>query len=47
MEDKGEKEQEKKKKEEEKMPFCTDAPSAEHARANRDDEPCDDSRGAK
>ena len=38
-------EQAKKQKEEaESMPFCTTAPSAEHARAEEDDEPCDDSR---
>ena len=35
----------KKKKEEEAMPFCTTAPSAEHARAEDEDEPCDDSTG--
>jgi hypothetical protein len=34
----------KKKEEAESMPFCTIAPSAEHARAEEDDEPCDDSR---
>jgi hypothetical protein len=34
----------KKKKVEEKLPFCTTAPSAEHARAWDDDEPCDDGR---
>ena len=28
----------------EQIPFCTNAPSAEHARANVDDEPCDDGR---
>jgi hypothetical protein len=35
---------EKKKEETEPMPFCTTAPSPEHARAEDDDEPCDDSR---
>jgi hypothetical protein len=33
-----------KKEDEEPMPFCTTAPSAEHARGADDDEPCDDSR---
>jgi len=39
-------EQEKEKKEsgEETLPYCTSAPSAEHARANHDDESCDDGR---
>jgi hypothetical protein len=36
--------QKKKKKVQEKLPFCTTAPSAEHARATDDDEPCDDGR---
>ena len=35
---------EKKKKKEEKLPFCTTAPSAEHGRAENEDEPCDDFR---
>jgi len=30
---------------EEELPYCTTAPSAEHARANDEDEPCDDYRG--
>lgn len=34
----------KKKKGEEELPFCTTAPSAEHARAEEEDEPCDDFR---
>ena len=34
----------KKKKSEEPLPFCTTAPSAEHARGSNEDEPCDDSR---
>ena len=38
---------EKKKKADAPLPFCTTAPSAEHARAPNDDEPCDDSRGKK
>lgn len=36
---------EKKKKADAPVPFCTTAPSAEHARAPNDDEPCDDARG--
>jgi hypothetical protein len=36
---------EKGKKAEEPLPFCSIAPSAEHARALNEDEPCDDSRG--
>ena len=35
----------KKKKGDAPLPFCTTAPSAEHARAPNDDEPCDDARG--
>ncbi len=34
----------KKKKADEELPFCTTAPSAEHARADEEDEPCDDFR---
>ena len=34
----------KKKKVKEKLPYCTSAPSAEHARASHDDESCDDGR---
>ena len=34
----------KKKMREEKLPYCTTAPSAEQARANDQDEPCDDGR---
>lgn len=30
---------------EEGLPFCTTAPSAEHARAGAEDDPCDDFRG--
>jgi hypothetical protein len=33
----------KKKKDEKKLPYCTTAPSPEHARAYDEDEPCDDS----
>ena len=33
-----------KKKSEEQLPFCTSAPSAEHARGMEEEEPCDDSR---
>ena len=36
--------QAEKKKAEEELPFCTTAPSAEHARAAEEDEPCDDFR---
>ena len=32
------------KKEEEQLPYCTQAASAEHARAELKDEPCDDGR---
>lgn len=38
---------EEKGTDEEQIPFCTNAPSAEHARANVDDEPCDDGREGK
>lgn len=34
----------KKKKTSDPLPYCTNAPSAEHARAGLEDEPCDDSR---
>ena len=44
MEELEEKDKGKKKKVEEKLPYCTTAPSAEHARASDDDEPCDDGR---
>jgi hypothetical protein len=37
----------KKKKAKKPLPFCTTAPSAEHARADSDDEPCDDSRSGE
>jgi hypothetical protein len=37
----------RKKKADEPLPFCTTAPSAEHARGGNKDEPCDDSRGAE
>jgi hypothetical protein len=37
-------EEEKKKKPEEGMPFCTQAPSAEHGRGTEGEEPCDDGR---
>jgi hypothetical protein len=32
---------------EEKLPFCTKTPSAEHARSQDEDEPCDDGRTGK
>lgn len=35
---------EKKKKLEEQLSNCTTAPSAEHARAHDEDEPCNDGR---
>jgi len=47
MERSEEKKEKQEKKEEEKLPFCTNAPSPEHARADSDDEPCDDSRGGE
>ncbi len=36
-----------KKKADKPLPFCTTAPSAEHARGANEDKPCDDSRGAE
>ena len=42
-----EKEEAKEEEKKEKMPFCTTAASAEHARADEEDEPCDDSRAGK
>jgi hypothetical protein len=47
MEEKEEKkveEQKEKKKKKDELPFCTNAPSAEHTRANLADDPCDDYR---
>jgi hypothetical protein len=46
MEDKEKKEVEEKSKQHkgEPLSYCTNAPSAEHARGTSDDEPCDDSR---
>jgi hypothetical protein len=44
MEELEEQEKGKKKTVDEKLPYCTTAPSAEHARASDDDEPCDDGR---
>lgn len=38
------KDKKKKKKVVEQDPFCTTAPSAEHARGEAEDEPCDDYR---
>jgi len=35
------------KRGEEKLPFCTTAASAEHARALNEDEPCDDARATE
>jgi hypothetical protein len=34
----------KKKMNVDDLPYCTTAPSAEHMRANEEDEPCDDGR---
>ena len=42
--DKEEVAKKKTKDEMEEMPFCTTAPSAEHARGDLDDDPCDDFR---
>jgi hypothetical protein len=39
--------QEREKKIDAKIPHCTTAPDAEHARANDSDEPCDDGRRGK
>ena len=44
MKEEKDKDQEK-KAEDWPLPHCTKAPAAEHARANDEDEPCDDSRG--
>ncbi len=38
------KDKKKKKGAAEPDPFCTTAPSAEHARGDLEDDPCDDSR---
>jgi len=37
----------KKKTTEEPLPVCTTAPSAEHVRAESEDEPCDDNRAGE
>lgn len=42
-----EEETKKKKKAKSPLPFCTTAPSAEHARGGNEDEPCDDSRNGE
>lgn len=50
MEEQKEKKVEERKEKEMKkdeLPFCTRAPSAEHARANMEDDPCDDYREGK
>jgi len=39
-----EKKKSQKKKADEELPYCTTAPSAEHARGADDNEPCDDGR---
>jgi hypothetical protein len=46
MEEKEEKNPEETKRDD-TLPFCTHAPSAEHARATNEDEPCDDGRAGK
>ncbi len=38
------KEKKKNKRKDRLLPYCTTAPSAEHHRADSDDEPCDDGR---
>jgi len=48
LEKKGEKELEQKgekEKDDQKLPHCTTATTAEHARASDGDEPCNDGRG--
>ncbi len=40
-------EETKKKKAKDSLPFCTTAPSAEHARGTDEDAPCDDSSGTE
>ncbi len=45
MEELEEQKKGKKKNVDEKLPYCTTAPSAEHARTFDNDEPCDDGRG--
>jgi hypothetical protein len=37
----------KKKKQDDKLPYCITTSTAEHARANEDDEPCDDGRSGE
>jgi hypothetical protein len=46
MEDKGKKELGEKASEKkgEPLPYCTNAPSAEHSRGASEEEPCDDAR---
>jgi hypothetical protein len=46
MEDKEKKEVEEKseQKKGEPLPYCTNAPSAEHSRGTSEEEPCDDAR---
>jgi hypothetical protein len=39
--------EQEKKDEAEELPYCTTAPSAEHARINDEDEPCDDGRAGE
>lgn len=42
-----ERKKKKRRKPEEPLSACRTAPSAEHARAANEDEPCDDARGAE
>jgi hypothetical protein len=44
VENSEEQDKEGQEKAEGKVPYCSTAPSAEHARAHDDDEPCDDGR---
>jgi hypothetical protein len=39
--------QPKKKKDKTPLDFCTTAPSAEHSRADEEDDACDDSRSSE
>jgi hypothetical protein len=44
MEDQTKKNEDEQSKKGKPLPFCTTAPSPEHARPDNDDEPCDDGR---
>ncbi|SPD72189.1 hypothetical protein PITCH_A1260012 [uncultured Desulfobacterium sp.] len=43
----GKKKKKKSSEDEKKLPFCTKAASAEHARSYDEDEPCDDGRAGE